>query len=99
MGIAGDAVQPVIESTGQAQLEHAEHGDGEERKEPGKRHEDPRRLQTCLEIEAGAKHAHQCAEDGEADRHRQHVGQGQRETAQPADLSTQDDTREDRQHR
>ena len=75
MGLAGQAVQRFADSAGQAQLEQAEHGQGENGEECGEGHQYPGRLQACLQIEAGAEQPHQRAENGEAGGHRQDVGQ------------------------
>ena len=83
----------------QAQLIEAEHGQGKDAEKQREGHQHPRRLQACLQVQFGAEHAHQGAEHGEAGGHRQHVGAGQAETAQAADLAAQDHAGENRQHR
>ncbi|MNQ84065.1 hypothetical protein D3C85_991850 [compost metagenome] len=56
-------------------------------------------MQPRLEVEFGAEQAHQRTEQGEAGRHRQHVGQRQHQAATAARLAAQDHAGEDRQHR
>ncbi|MCY1294083.1 hypothetical protein D9M70_433650 [compost metagenome] len=99
LGAAGQAVQRATDEARQAQLEEAEHGQGEEGEEAGEGHQHPGRLQPRLEVEFGAEQAHQRTEQGEAGRHRQHVGQRQYQAAAAAHLAAQDHAGEDRQHR
>ncbi len=98
-GAAGQTVEAAAQGLRQAQLEQAEHGQREDHEEQCERHEYPRRLQACLQIQLGTEHAHQCAEYGETAGHRQYIGHRQQEAAHAAGLAAQDHPGEDRQHR
>ena len=70
-------LQAAVDGGRQAQFEEAQAGGAEQGEEDGEGYQHPGRLQARLQVEFGAEQAHQRAEDGKTECHRQYVGQRQ----------------------
>ena len=99
MQALAQALQWAVDGRRQAQFKKAQAGRAKQGEEDCKGYQHPGRLQACLQVEFGAEQAHQCAKDGKAQGHRQHVGQRQHQAAHAARLAAQYHAGEDRQHR